>query len=53
MLSELDELGKMICRRCIDAKQLVLFRGAIYIPPNIKPCDNDVIRNLWIQSAHQ
>lgn len=51
MLSELDELGKMICRRCVDAKRLVEFKGVVYIPPNIKACENKALRKLWIKSA--
>jgi hypothetical protein len=29
MLSELDELGRMICRRCVETKRLVEFRGVV------------------------
>ena len=50
MLSELDELGGMIYRRCIEKKTVVEFKGVIYMPPTIKPCDED-FRKLWIQSA--
>ena len=53
MLSELDELGKMICRRCVDTQRVVEFKGVIYIPPTIKPCENETLRRLWIQSVPQ
>jgi hypothetical protein len=51
MLSELDELGKMICRRCVFEKRLVEFKGVVYIPPTIKACENETLRKLWIQSG--
>lgn len=51
MVSELDELGRMICRRCVETKRLVEFKHVVYIPPRIKPCDNEALRKLWIQSA--
>lgn len=51
MVSELDELGKMICQRCVQTKKLVEFKGVVYIPPGIKPCDNEALKKLWIQSA--
>lgn len=51
MLSELDELGKMICRRCVETKRLVEFKGVVYTPPVIIPCDNEALRKLWTQSA--
>ena len=53
MLSELDELGKMICQRCVKAKRLVEFKGVVYTPPTIRPCENDTLRKLWIQSVPQ
>ena len=50
MLSELDELGVLICRRCIEAKNVVEFKGVIYIPPTIKPYEDENIKKLWIDS---
>jgi hypothetical protein len=53
MLSELDELGRMICRRCVETKRLVEFRGVVYMPPTIKACEDEALKKLWIQSAAQ
>ena len=50
MISELDELGIMICRRCIKEKRVVEFHNVIYTLPTCPPCDDYDIRTLWIRS---
>lgn len=51
MLSELDELGRMICRCCVESKRVVQFRDVIYMPPSINACQNECLKKLWMQSS--
>jgi hypothetical protein len=51
MLSELDELGRMIYKRCIKEEKVIEIKGVIYIPPQTKPCEDEYFRKLWIESS--
>lgn len=51
MLSELDELGKMIYKRCVKDEKVVEIKGVIYLPPQTKPCVDEDLRKLWIESS--
>lgn len=50
MLSELDELGSMICRRCVAEGSVVEWGGVVYTPPATRPCENETFRQLWVES---
>ena len=51
MLSELDELGKMIYKRCIKDEKVVEIKGVIYLPPQTEPCVDEDFRKFWIESS--
>ena len=50
MLSELDELGRIICRRCVEAGRLIESKKVVYIPPTMQPTQDETVRRLWMES---